>query len=215
MAVPSRVSVLIFYTNAESGLYSRDSSRCPQRRPYIFCQHHTPSGQSRVYRGTELRTDDVHCRESAGTRPVVLKVVRGTGAAFASPWTTCYCLCSSFFPRRLLVYSEYVQIIGSIKILILLYCCTVLWNRFFPPTYGLYGCKESSVHGTILSVVCQNIISSVILLYYGPIFSPPTYVCTRVKSSVHTVQYYHTKYFVFQTTPVLPLPTSVCTCVKI
>ena len=56
-----------------------------------FYQHHTPSGQSRVYRITQLRTDGVHCRESVGTGPVVLKVVRVTGAAFASPWTKCYC----------------------------------------------------------------------------------------------------------------------------
>ena len=32
---------------------------------------------------TQLRTDGVHCRESAGTGPVVLKVVPATGAAFA------------------------------------------------------------------------------------------------------------------------------------
>ena len=36
---------------------------------------HTPSGQSRVYRVTQLRTDGVHCRESADTGPVNLKVV--------------------------------------------------------------------------------------------------------------------------------------------
>ena len=30
---------------------------------------HTPSGQSRIYRVTQLRTDGVHCRESAGTGP--------------------------------------------------------------------------------------------------------------------------------------------------
>ena len=36
LAVPSRVSLLILYTNAESGVYSRDSSQCPQRCPYIF-----------------------------------------------------------------------------------------------------------------------------------------------------------------------------------
>ena len=35
---------------------------------------HTPSGQSRVYRVTQLRTDGVHCRESASTGPVNLKV---------------------------------------------------------------------------------------------------------------------------------------------
>ena len=42
---------------------------------------HTPSGQSRVYRVAQLRADGVHCRESAGTGPVVLKVVPVTGAA--------------------------------------------------------------------------------------------------------------------------------------
>ena len=30
---------------------------------------HTPSGQSRVYRVTQFRTDGIHCRESAGTGP--------------------------------------------------------------------------------------------------------------------------------------------------
>ena len=45
---------------------------------------HTPSGQSRFYRVTQLRTDGVHCRESAGISPVNLKVVPATGAAFSS-----------------------------------------------------------------------------------------------------------------------------------
>ena len=54
-----------------------------------YCQHHTPSGQSRVDRVTQSRTDD--SRESVGTGPVVHKVVRVTGAAFASPWTKCSC----------------------------------------------------------------------------------------------------------------------------
>ena len=34
-----------------------------------------PSSQSRVYRVTQLRTDGVHCRESAGKGSVSLKVV--------------------------------------------------------------------------------------------------------------------------------------------
>ena len=42
-----------------------------------------PSGQSRVYRVTQLRTDGVHCRESTGTGPVVPKKVPVTGAAFS------------------------------------------------------------------------------------------------------------------------------------
>ena len=36
---------------------------------------HTPSDQSRVYRVTQLRIDGVHCQESAGTGPVVFKVL--------------------------------------------------------------------------------------------------------------------------------------------
>ena len=49
----------------------------------IYLYHHTPSGKSRVYRVTQLRIDGVHCRESAGTEPVVLKVVPVTGVAVA------------------------------------------------------------------------------------------------------------------------------------
>ena len=40
LAVPSRVSLLILQTQAESGAYSRDCSRCPRRRPYIFTTTH-------------------------------------------------------------------------------------------------------------------------------------------------------------------------------
>ena len=70
------------HTQAGSGACLRDSSRVPRRRRFIFLNRHTPSGQSRVYRVTQLRTDDVHCRESTGTRPVNLKVVPNN-AAFA------------------------------------------------------------------------------------------------------------------------------------
>ena len=37
-----------------------------------------PSGRSRVNRVPQMRTDGVHCRESAGTGPVVFKVVQVT-----------------------------------------------------------------------------------------------------------------------------------------
>ena len=80
-AVPSRVSLLILHTLAECGAYSRDSSRFPRRRPFIYLNRHRPSGQSRVYRITQLHTDGVRCRQSASTRPVVLKVVPLRGAA--------------------------------------------------------------------------------------------------------------------------------------
>ena len=79
-AVPSRVSLLILHsTQAESGAYLWDSSRYPRRRPFIYLNRHTPSGQSRVYRVTQLGTDGVHCQESAGTGPVNVKLVRVTG----------------------------------------------------------------------------------------------------------------------------------------
>ena len=35
-AVPSRISLLILHTQAESGAYLRDSSRVPRRRPFIY-----------------------------------------------------------------------------------------------------------------------------------------------------------------------------------
>ena len=72
-AVPSHVSLLILHT--QTAAYSRNSSRVPRRRPSIYFNRHAPSGQSRVYRVTQLRTDGVHCRESVGTGSVNLKVV--------------------------------------------------------------------------------------------------------------------------------------------
>ena len=75
------------HTQAESGSYLRDSSRVPRRRPFIYFNRHTPSGQSRVYRVTQLRTDGIHCRESAGTGPVNLKVVPNECCLGRSPWT--------------------------------------------------------------------------------------------------------------------------------
>ena len=69
------------HTQAESGGYSRDFSRFPRRRPFTYLIRHTPSGQCRINRVGEFRTDDVPCRESAGTGPVVLKVVPVTSAA--------------------------------------------------------------------------------------------------------------------------------------
>ena len=85
--VPSRVSLPILHTQVEYGAYSRDSSQFPWWRPFIYLNHHTPSGRSLIYRVKQLRTDGVHCRKSASTGPVSLKLVPVTDAAFASPWT--------------------------------------------------------------------------------------------------------------------------------
>ena len=67
--------------------HSRDSSRFPRpRRLFIYSNCHTPSGQSRVYRViTQLRTDSVHCRESAGTGSV--------GSPQGRSSNGCCCLC--------------------------------------------------------------------------------------------------------------------------
>ena len=78
------------HTQAESDAYSRYSSRVPRRHPFIYLNRHTPSGQSRVYRVTQLRNDGVHCRESAGTGPVNLKVVPNGCCLGKSPWTNQY-----------------------------------------------------------------------------------------------------------------------------
>ena len=51
---------------------------------------HTPSGQSRVYRVMQSRTDGIHCRESAGTGPVNLKIVPNECCLGRSPWTNSY-----------------------------------------------------------------------------------------------------------------------------
>ena len=109
--IPSRVSLLILHTLAEPGAYSWDSFRFPRRRPFIYLNIHTPSGQSRVYRVTQLRTDGVHCRESADTRPVVLEVISVTGAAILQV-TMDQLMCASLVPRPLLVRSGRVENIG-------------------------------------------------------------------------------------------------------
>ena len=84
-------------SQAESGAYSRDPSRFPRRRPFIYLNRHTSSGQSRVNRVTQFRIDGNRCRESADTEPVNLKAVRVTGAAFAG-LTLGQLMCASLFP---------------------------------------------------------------------------------------------------------------------
>ena len=84
-AVPSRVSLLISILRLNLVL----TYGIPPE--FRGCAHlwnrHTPSGQSRVYRVTQLRTDGVHCRESASIGPVNLKVVPNECWLGRSPWT--------------------------------------------------------------------------------------------------------------------------------
>ena len=90
------------HTQAESGAYLRDTSRVPRRRPFIYFKPPYAIGSARVYRVTQLRTDGVHCRESAGTGPVVFKVVPVTGAAILQVIMD-QLMCASLFPHPLLV----------------------------------------------------------------------------------------------------------------
>ena len=49
---------------------------------HLFILPHAIIGPAPSFFVTQLRTDDVNCRESAGTGPVIIKVVSVTGAAF-------------------------------------------------------------------------------------------------------------------------------------
>ena len=97
------------HSQAESGAYLRNSSRFPRRRPFFFSNRHTPLGQSQVYRVTQSRTG-VHCRESAGTGPVNLKVVPVTGAPFASPLDQLICASLS--------HTHYWYEVGLLKVVL-------------------------------------------------------------------------------------------------
>ena len=149
----------------------------------IYFYHHTPSGQSRVCRVTQLRTDGVHCREYAGPGQAVLKVVGVTGAPFASPWTNYYCaplfshthywykvsmfklsgVCQDInaaglfnglvFPLRLMPVQGYTVQYHPLFVKTLSRLYCCCTVDLFPPDLFLYKRKEFSVHGTISSVV--------------------------------------------------------------
>ena len=83
-AVPSRVRLLLSILRLNVVLTDTGFLSISAAASIYLLYCHTPVGQSRVYRVTQLRTDGVHCRrESTDTGPVALKVVPVTGAAFA------------------------------------------------------------------------------------------------------------------------------------
>ena len=80
--VPSRVILLIRHTQAESGAYSRVGFLPLPAVAAIYLYHRQPpSSHSWVRPITQLRTDGVRCRESAGIGQVPLK--RGS---FSNNW---------------------------------------------------------------------------------------------------------------------------------
>ena len=97
-------------TLAESGAYLRDPPEFRDDVHLFILNCHTPSGQSRVYRVTRLRTDGVHCRESYGTGPVNLKVVPNECCCLGrSPWTNSY---APLFPTPTINWYE----VGMLKV---------------------------------------------------------------------------------------------------
>ena len=96
------------HAQAESGAYFRNSFRVPRRLHLFLLNPHTPSGQSRVYRVTQLLTDGIHCRVSAVTGPVNL-VVPNESAALAQV-TMDQLICAS------LSHTHYWYEVGMLKV---------------------------------------------------------------------------------------------------
>ena len=91
-AVPSRVSPLILHTQAESDWLVLNRGIPPVFRDGVHVYRLPPSGQSRVYRVTQLRTDDINCPECARLRA---SSSRGSSSTrcfcfHSSPWTNFY-----------------------------------------------------------------------------------------------------------------------------
>ena len=105
-AVPPRVSLLISILRLNLVLtYGIPPAFCGGVHLFIL-----PLGQSHVYRVTQLlRTDDsVHCRESAGTGPVNLKVV--PNECCLGEFTVIQIICAS------LSHSHYKYEVGMLKV---------------------------------------------------------------------------------------------------
>ena len=94
----------------------------------IYIYDHTLSGQSRLYRVTQLRTDGVHCRESV--------VSQYNHCCTAAVYTL-----DPFFPPDLYLYKrrklsvhmvQYDMLCFKMYRGTMYYCCT-LWTDFYPP----------------------------------------------------------------------------------
>ena len=89
-SVPRQPAHLHTQAEYEYGAYLRDSSRVPRRRPFIYFKPPCAIGSVPSLSGHKLRTDGVHCRESADTGPANLKVVSNGCCLGRSPWTIKY-----------------------------------------------------------------------------------------------------------------------------
>ena len=143
-AVPSRVGLLILHTQAESGAYSRDSSHFPRRLLFSHLYRQPPSNQSGVYRVTQLRIDGVHCRESASTGPVVLKVVPGTGAAFSGT-SSLICLFSQtlkYFGGKGKIFAITAGLVSNLSWKFNIQCTTPCCHHYYKRGVSAFALKN-------------------------------------------------------------------------
>ena len=99
--VGHHVKYSYFFFGGGGGLATNNQSNSVECEKQQLFKEKQP-GKSRVYQVTQMRTDDVNCREYAGAGLLVLKVVPVTGAAFSGV-TIDHFLCVSLFPHSLLV----------------------------------------------------------------------------------------------------------------
>ena len=130
-SLSSHLDVLTFFL-PNRGMLRR--SRCVLIFLEITTYIHTPSShQSRVYRVTQLRTDGVHCRESIGKGPAVLKVVPVTGAAFSglTIWTN---ECPPLFSHTHYGVGGY----AAARLLLSSFPCSADHERDWPPCKAVF-----------------------------------------------------------------------------
>ena len=127
LAVPSRVSLLVHYTNAESGAYARDSSQCPQWFLYTLTTiHHRVS---RDFIGSRNCVPMAFTTESPLCPNIITAVL------------LLYILWAHFFPPTYLHTSvksemnavQYHPLCPNIVTAVLL--LYILWTVSPPPTY--------------------------------------------------------------------------------
>ena len=126
-----------------------------RRRPFIYLKRHTASGQSQVYRVAQLRTDGVHCRESAGTGPVNLKAVPVAGAVILQV-TMDQLICTS------LSHTHYWYEVGILKVSVCAFGEELVTHcigrekplsiRLFPPLIDMHLHADPKQHQPAIAV---------------------------------------------------------------
>ena len=127
----------------------------------IYIYPHTPSGQSRLYRVTQLRTDGVHCREC-----VVSKHNHCCSAAVHTV--------NSFFSPDLCLYKRRkFSVHGTVSYMLcfktyrgtMSYCCTY-YGPVFPPRLMPVNVQRISYTRYMSYFVFQNIVITTVLSFF-------------------------------------------------